>query len=99
VLLLLLMKVGFAFRPIGFLGGASVIHPVFGCKPSKSSLYLGRAVELWEDHGAHLVYFLCWPRALGRHERVHSTGATGCRLEWIGGLVDMVDPSPDDRLR
>ena len=28
LLLLLLMKCGFAFRPVGFLGGASVIHPV-----------------------------------------------------------------------
>ena len=87
VLLLLLMKFGFAFRPVGFLGGASVIHPVsFGRKPSKSSLCLGRDGELWEDHGACLVYFLCWPRALGRHERVQLTGAIGCRLVdwWLG---------------
>jgi len=31
LLLLLLMKDGFAFRPAGFLGGGSVIHPsLFG---------------------------------------------------------------------
>ena len=95
VLLLLLMN-GFAFRPVGFLGGGSVVHPYSGLY-HRTKTFSGE-LTLWEDHGAHLDCFLCWPRALGQHERVHSTGAIGCRLEWIDGLADMVDPSPDDRL-
>jgi len=87
-LLLLLLLEGFAFRPVGFLGGWSVIHPCVWGKPSKSSITSDDVLELWADHGAHVICLLCWARALVQQGRVHSRqvhlGAVASRT---GGLI------------
>jgi len=89
LLLLVVLVLGFVFRPVGFLGGRSVIHPFFG----EHHRYQASSIEmlaLWEDHGAHLDRLLCWLRAFGQHARVHTvaTGAIGRCLGpvdwWLG---------------
>ena len=66
-----------------------VCHPsVCLGKPSKSSITSDDMLELWADHGAHVICLLCWARALVQQGRVHSRpvhlGAVASR---IGGLI------------
>jgi len=86
LVLLLVAVVGFAFRPVGFLGGRSVIHPYFWRKPSNLKPLPRPSLELWEDHGDSLGCFSCWLRAFGQQERVRATDALGRRFAdwWLG---------------